>query len=195
MKGRGLTAGQLCGAVGIVIVAVSVYAARDLLRYLHFSSASPVRYEWERSGIAVELTGDRDHAGIYFLPHGATVGDLLREAGIADPSGFGRAALARTLHPGDRVLSDMVQCRVAIGEMPASTRLVLGMPIDLNEATLEDLVLVPGIGHKTAAKIVESRETKGDFSEVEALKRIEGIGEKRYESVRRYLYVKGPSCS
>lgn len=194
MKGT-LAASQLSGAIGIVIVAVLVYAARDICRYFYSAPGAPVRYEWEESSIVVELTGDRDHDGIYFLPKGATVGDLFSEAGIRSLGGFRRIDLSRVLHAGDRVFSDPAHFRISTDAMSASTRLALDMPIDLNEATLEELMLVPGIGHGTASTIVEMREQKGRFSGVDELMSITGIGGKRYERIRRYLYVTRPSYS
>jgi len=100
MKGNTLAVRQLCGAIGIVIVAVSVYAARDVLRYVPSPGESAVSSQWEGAGITVELAGDRDHGGIYFLPCGATIGDLFREAGVDDVAGFRGADLAGGSAPG-----------------------------------------------------------------------------------------------
>jgi competence protein ComEA len=195
MKGKTLAGRQLCGAVGIVILAVLVYAARDLLRYGPFTGGSDFSPERGGPGITVQLAGDQDHGGIYFLPHGATIRDLFRDAGVDDIAGFSGADLAVVLHSGDRISCDTVRSRITVGEMSAATRLALGMPIDLNKATLEDLALVPGIGRKTASKIVRFREEKGKFPEVDALKRIEGLGEKKYDKIKRYLCVSRASCS
>ncbi len=73
--------------------------------------------------------------------------------------------------------------------MAADKRLALGIPIDLNRSSLEDLVLVPGIGEKTAEKIVEERRLNGTFGKLEELMRVKGIKEKRLERLRRYLCI------
>ena len=73
--------------------------------------------------------------------------------------------------------------------MSADKRLALGIPIDLNRSSLEDLVLVPGIGEKTAEKIVEERRLNGMFGTLEELMRVKGIKEKRLEKLRRYLCI------
>jgi len=182
-----LAARQLCGAIGIVIVAVSVYAARDVCGYLRSTPASPVRYEREGSGIAVELAGHPDHDGIYFLRGGATVGDLFSEAGLG---AIPECDTSTLLHDGDRIICDAARCGMDTGGMSASTRLALGMPIDLNRATPEDLVLVPGIGRSTAAAIIEIRDKRVRFSRVDELRDIAGVGGRRYERIRGYLYVK-----
>lgn len=195
MKGRPRAIRQLYGAVGIVIVVALVYVARGVLRYVPSAGIPAVSSRWEHSGIAVELAGDRDHGGIYFLPRGATILDLFDEAEIHDTSGFEGAVLAGVLRSGDRVTFDTDRYRVTIGEMSASTRLALGMPIDLNTATLEELILIPGIGRRTASKIVRFREKMGPFSEIEALKRIEGLGKKQYDKIKGHLFVGRPSSS
>lgn len=195
MKGRTLAVRRLYGAVGIVIMVALLYAARGVLRYVPAGGIPAVTSRWENSGIMVELAGDRDHGGIYFLPHGATVRDLFREAGIGDPGRVGGVTLAGALRSGDRITLDRPRRRITAGDMSAATRLALGMPIDLNRATAEELVLIPGIGRTTASKIVRFREKMGSFPEIEALKRIKGIGEKQYERIKRYLFVGRPSSA
>ena len=73
--------------------------------------------------------------------------------------------------------------------MSADKRLALGIPIDLNRSSFADLVLVPGIGEKTAEKIVEERRFNGAFVRIEELTRVKGIKEKRLGKLRRYLCI------
>ncbi len=49
--------------------------------------------------------------------------------------------------------------------------------IDLNTATAEELVTLPGIGEKRAAAIIADREANGPFRVPEDLTRVDGIGE------------------
>ncbi len=74
--------------------------------------------------------------------------------------------------------------------MNAAQRLALGMPLDINEASRDDLILVEGIGEATAEKIIELREKLGRFKNIEQLKLIKGIKEKRLSGLRKYLYVR-----
>ncbi len=178
---------QIYGAIGIVVVAVFIYAARDVSQYTHSSGKFAACCEYEKSGIMVELAGDVNYDGIYFLSHGAAVYDLFKKAGLDNLAGFKKIDLGRVLHAGDRVVCDMDKYLVALGDVAASVRLAFGMPVDLNKATLEELMLVPGIGRKTAAKIIRLREEKEGFSGVDALKQI--IKEKRYNRIKDYLYV------
>jgi len=195
VKGRAFDSRQICGAALVVIAAVVVYAARDISRYVHPAPSSSVPSVGEGSGIAVQIAGYETYAGIYFVQRGSTIGDLLRKAGIDDRGGFTGFDSSRTLQSGERVVFDRVTGRVIVNHMPASDRLALGMPIDLNRATPEELALIPGIGRTTAAKIARFREEKGLFPSIDDLKRIEGLGKKQYEEIRKYLFISGVSCS
>ena len=195
MNGTDLRSRQIYGAIIIVLLVVFVYAARDIFRYLASPGVVTLSSQWEWSGITVELAGDRDHDGIYFLPNGATVRDLIREAGVDDIEGLRGSDLVGILHSGNRITCDKARCRVTIDDMTASTRLALGIAIDLNTATLEELMLIPGIGRTTASEIVQVREEEGPFSELEALKGIRALGQKRYDKIKQFLSINGDCCS
>ena len=55
--------------------------------------------------------------------------------------------------------------------------------IDINTATEKELTTVPGIGHVMAARIIAARP----FRSADDLKRVSGIGEKKYEQIRPYF--------
>jgi len=60
--------------------------------------------------------------------------------------------------------------------------------VNLNSATVEQLVELKGIGEKTALKIVEYRKNK-KFSSVDDLVNVKGVGEKTLEKIRGQLTV------
>lgn len=51
------------------------------------------------------------------------------------------------------------------------------VPININEASLEVLVELPGIGPSKAQSILDDREANGPFTSLEDLKRVSGIGD------------------
>jgi len=61
--------------------------------------------------------------------------------------------------------------------------------INLNEATLEELQTLEGIGESKAKAIIAYREEKGKFNNIEELLEVSGIGEKLYETIKTNITV------
>ena len=66
--------------------------------------------------------------------------------------------------------------------------------INLNTATKEELVALPGIGPAKAQAILDYRSAHGPFKSVEELKDVKGIGAKRFEKLKSELTVVGASA-
>ncbi len=64
-------------------------------------------------------------------------------------------------------------------------------PVNINTANFLELQRVPGIGPKTAQRILDARKSVGRFRSVDELLAVPGIGEKRLAKMRQYLTV-GP---
>ena len=63
--------------------------------------------------------------------------------------------------------------------MPAA-----GGKINLNTATVEQLISLPGIGEKKAEAIIKYRNEHGRFSSTEQLLDVSGIGDATYEKLK-----------
>ena len=61
--------------------------------------------------------------------------------------------------------------------------------VDLNTATVKELQSVKGIGPKTAAAIVEHRNTHGKFKSVDELTEVKGVGSKKLKKIRGKVRV------
>ena len=59
--------------------------------------------------------------------------------------------------------------------------------ININEATIAELIQLPHIGPQVAKRIVEFRQEHGNFSDTEDLVLVKGIGENVYHSIEKYL--------
>ena len=66
--------------------------------------------------------------------------------------------------------------------------------INLNTATKDELVALPGIGPAKAQAIIDYRSKNGAFKSIEELKDVKGIGAKRYEKIKGELTVVGASA-
>jgi comEA protein len=61
--------------------------------------------------------------------------------------------------------------------------------LNLNTATATDLQELPGIGAKTAARIVDYRQKNGPFKKIEELMNVQGVGEKSFLKLRSQITV------
>lgn len=61
--------------------------------------------------------------------------------------------------------------------------------INLNAATIDQLETLPGIGRKTAERIIEYRTKSGGFKRIEDLMNIKGIGEKSFLKLKPLVAV------
>jgi len=65
-------------------------------------------------------------------------------------------------------------------------------PVNINSATVAEFESLPGIGAKTAARIIEYRQKNGPFKKVEELMNVRGVGEKSFLKLKPQLTV-GPA--
>jgi competence protein ComEA len=61
--------------------------------------------------------------------------------------------------------------------------------IDVNDADVVDLRLVPGIGESLARRIIQYREQHGPFRSLDELRKVSGVGPATLERVRKYLRI------
>jgi competence protein ComEA len=59
--------------------------------------------------------------------------------------------------------------------------------VNINTASAEQLTVLPGIGPKLAARIVEYRQKSGAFKSVQELMNVRGVGEKNLKKIEPYL--------
>jgi len=61
--------------------------------------------------------------------------------------------------------------------------------VNINSATKEQLITVPGIGETKAVKIIEYRENNGKFNTAQDIMNVSGIGTSMYEKIKDYIEV------
>lgn len=59
--------------------------------------------------------------------------------------------------------------------------------VDVNAAKWPELAQLPGVGPTIAQRIVESRQAEGDYRTLDELRRVNGLGPRKLEGMRRYL--------
>lgn len=66
---------------------------------------------------------------------------------------------------------------------------VIPRAVNLNTATLDELVSLPGIGPKKAQAILDDRAARGRYASVDALDRVKGIGPATVKRLRSHVTV------
>ena len=59
--------------------------------------------------------------------------------------------------------------------------------ISINTATKEELMTLTGIGEKKAEDIIKYREENGEFTSIEDIKNVKGIGDSLFEKIKDYI--------
>ena len=72
---------------------------------------------------------------------------------------------------------------------PAAAKPAATTIVNLNTASATDFEGLPGIGAKTAARIVEYRQKNGPFKKVEELMNVRGVGEKSFLKQKPQLTI------
>ena len=61
--------------------------------------------------------------------------------------------------------------------------------VNINTATQTELETLPGIGPSLALRIINYRKENGKFTSIEELKNVSGIGDNKYDEIKKYIYV------
>lgn len=83
----------------------------------------------------------------------------------------------------------LIEYQATTTTVPVTESTTANGMIDINVATVEDLMQVDGIGETTAQNIIAYREKIGKYTFIEQLLDVDNIGEKKLESWKRYLTV------
>ena len=140
----------------------------------------------------VEVEGDVIHPGLYFFSHQPTIKEVITKGNegqeanlIIYPNPFSKLPFSSSLW----VQRHQNGFKLSLFPLEGKKKILLGIPINLNTASVDDLSSLPGIGSVIARKIVFFRTTQRAFFKVEDLKIINGIGEKRFKRIEKYLTV------
>ena len=148
--------------------------------------ASPVATE-----LVVAVGGKVRKPGLVRLPPGARVADALDAAGGAEPGvDVAMLNLARKVVDGELIMVGVTPSPgVAMPAGPAATGAAPGGLVNLNTATLADLDTLPGVGPVLAQRILDARDAQGGFHAVSDLRKVDGIGDARYEQLKDLVTV------
>ena len=127
----------------------------------------------------------------------AVATDAGNESGAGEPAGPTQQTLPEAAPQSDisNPATDGTGEQPGDPETGGSSSNTAGLPktgdgkININTATKSELMDLPGIGNVLASRIVDYREQHGDFSRIEDIRNVSGIGEKRFEAIQDKITV------
>ncbi|OUO91521.1 competence protein ComEA [Gordonibacter sp. An230] len=151
----------------------------------------------EARTVVVHVGGAVAEPGVRELAEGSRVQDAVEASGgFAEGAASDALNLARVLADGEQVVvptleevagsQDGGSSTTEAGSSPGAAS---GGKVNINRASVAELDELPGVGPSTAEKIVADREANGPFSTIEDLKRVSGIGDKKYEDLADLVCV------
>lgn len=162
----------------------SEYAEADIVQE---SDASEADLSSDNDIIWVHVCGQVKEPGVYSFPEGSRVFDAVEAAG-----GFTEAADMNSINLAMSLVDEgkiYIASREEDTESNNPAESQSDGRINVNTATLDDLMTLPGIGEKRAESILKLREEKGSFQTVEELLEAEGIKEGIFEQIKDFIKV------
>jgi competence protein ComEA len=163
--------------------------------------------------IQVYVTGAVKRPGVYSVPVGSRVGDVLQKAGGAlEDADLTRINLAALLGDGQQVFVPMLvqESQAQAGgtnsyaersqtlpglpgesaaDQGVQTQAGLAPLMNINTASQAELESLPGIGTKKAEAIIAYRQANGPFLSIEAIQEVDGIGPGIFAEIKDFITV------
>lgn len=137
--------------------------------------------------IVVYITGAVQNPGVIDIPEDSRVIDAINAAGgVTSSADLESINMAQRVKDGQHVTVPEISVdengnRVASKKSGSSSKNSL---VNINTADESELISLPGIGPATAKKIIDYRENNGAFIDIEDIKKVRGIGNAKFESMK-----------
>jgi competence protein ComEA len=153
--------------------------------------------------VTVHVVGQVERPGVFAMPAGSRVGDVVARAGARKGADLAAINLARPLVDGEQIHvpkpGEVIAGEVG-GAGPAAGAGARGAaggagsaggagPVNLNAATAAQLEELPGVGPVLAQRIIDWRTEHGRFASVDELGEVSGIGEKIFAALQPKVTV------
>lgn len=205
--------GLILAALLIVILAFiwlfSIYGNDPLKNEIKKSQESNNEVEFklgikekENKTIMVDISGEIITPGVVKLPEGSRIIDAITAAGgKTEDADLSKVNLAYILDDGvqlyiprynEKLEKEIVQTEPGVGiiQEGINTTSKKDSKVNINTANKEKLATLPGIGEGTAEKIIEYRSKTGKFKVIDEIKKIPGIGESKFKSLKDKITIK-----
>lgn len=163
--------------------------------------ATPIPHK-EKTRIVIYICGAVKKPGVYEFSENDRVVDAIKRAGGLTKQAAEQAVnQARTLCDGEQLYIPTKEEYIAGNyeeqntskdsrtDQNEDTNSIGQGKVNLNTATVEQLITLPGIGQAKASKIIDYRESNGKFVKIEDIMQIPGIKQGVFEKIKEQIYV------
>ena len=163
----------------ILVFALSLMAVIGMRISLDYSEVPSVTEPVSGDVVSVKVSGEVQSPGLYTVQKNSRICDVIYSAG-----GITNRANVDNMQLDAMVIADteIVVPSIDDSSLPAAIP-----KVNINKADTDTLMIIPGIGNYTAQKIVDYRKVKGSFQSIEEIKNVEGIGDKKFEEIKKYI--------
>lgn len=175
----------IIGALIGVVVIICAFLIIDPRVNLISTNSNINTLETMDTSVNVEIDGAIVNPGTYTLDSDSTLQDLINEAGgllsSADTTCFDSSICIANYE----LFYIPYEAGYAEECVPVTER-----KVNINSASKDEIAKINGISETLAEKIVEYRETNGQFQTLEEIMNVTGIGVKTYEKIRDFICLK-----
>lgn len=147
----------------------------------------------ERKKILVYITGEVNVEGVYELEENSRVKDCIEMAGgLKEEADIKDINLVDILDDGMKIYIPKKGENIIYeteSTIVNTDKNDTNKKININTAQKDDLKKIVGIGEAMADRIIEYRQKNGKFKNIEEIKNIKGIGEGKFEKIKKFIMV------
>ncbi|GGI40124.1 helix-hairpin-helix domain-containing protein [Mammaliicoccus stepanovicii] len=136
--------------------------------------------------VTVDIKGAVNNPNTYEMKSTDRIKDVISKAQLKDNADLTKINLSEKLR-------DQMYIYIPIKDeqMPEQANLQNSdkLVVNINTATKEEIQKIPGVGPSKAEKIIQYRESNGQFNSIDDLKKVKGFGDKTVSSLKEYIII------
>lgn len=139
------------------------------------------------AGFFVHICGEVKNPGVYELPEGSRIFEAVEAAG-----GLTAQAAESSMNLAEKITDGMqivILSREEMEMQESAARETASGLVNINTASREQLMTLPGIGESRADDIIRYREESGGFQTIEDIKKVSGIKDAAFQKIKDSITV------
>ena len=173
---------------GLLLLSAQARPSADVIP---MTSQSAITTTEMAAKLVIDVQGEVLKPGLYELPLGARVGDAIKAAGgVRKGASSASVNLARFLEDGEQLyVAAEAEEFSPQGSRGSAGSGGVGGKLNLNRATESELDGLPGVGPVLAKRIIDYRSANGNFTDIDELRKVSGIGPAKFGELQGFVTV------